>query len=139
MPSNAANIVHTEMMRAMGRSMMRLQGGVKPYPAKPATSKYRRTGMLGRSVTIAADAQGIHSVARVHGGVEGRWGTKVKYAPYVIDQNKQASHMSHWWTLQGEAKRMTPLVVKEFDTAATNIADKLGPLWDRDIIIEVNL
>ena len=140
MPSNAANIVHTEMMRAMGRSMVRLQGGVKKYPPKPPDSRYIRTTTLGKSLTIATDAQAIGSVSAIHGGVEGRWGTKVKYAPYVIDQNKQAwMHKGRWWTLQGEAKRLTPQVVKEFKAASVRIADKLGPMWDRDIIIKVEL
>ena len=139
MPS-AANIVHDEMMRAMGRSLGRLQEGVKKYPQKKPESRYGRTMTLWHSLTNSQHGQAIYSVTRVHGGVEGRWGTNVPYAPYVIDKNRQAwMHKGRWWTLQGEAKRMIPLVVKEFDTAATNIADKLGPLWDRDIIIEVEL
>ena len=140
MPANAAHIVHTEMMRAMGRAVSGLRGGVGKYPPKPEGSKYRRTGTLGRSLTSFAHGDSIHSVKRIAGGVEGRWGTNVKYAPYVIDQNSQAwMHKGRWWTLQGEAKRMTPQVKAEFEAASVRIANKLGPMWTKTIVIEVNL
>ena len=138
--TDASQVVHNEMMKAMGRSLGRLQEGLKKYPTAKPESRYIRTMDLWRSLTVGKlGLQGIHSVKGIHGGVEGRWGTNVKYAPYVIDQNRQAAHMGRWWTLQGEAKRLTPQVVKEFQAASVRIADKLGPMWTRTITIEVEL
>jgi hypothetical protein len=139
-PETAAQIVHTEMMRAMGRSLLALQGGVKKYPKK-LNPRWVRTGTLGRSVTSSKAPGAISKVRRVPGGVEGRWGSNVKYAPWVIDRDRQRDyHRDHgWWTLQDEAKRMVPKVRKEFEAASTRIANKLGPRWTKTIVIEVAL
>ena len=146
MPDTAAQIVHKEMMRAMTRSLIGLQGGVAKYPGKPAGSTYRRTLTLGRSLTMGramtssgAGRLSIAEVKPITGGVQGRWGTNVKYARWVIDKTRQAKHMRHWWTLQDEARRMTPMVRREFEGASQRIAQQLGPRWTRTIVIEVNV
>ena len=160
--SSPGRVIHDEMMRAMGRSIKALQRGVKPAPkasGKPQKFKsdkqrryffwalnagkitvpYHREALMVKSLS-GTTADSIASVTPIHGGVEGRWGTNIKYAPMVIDKYKQvAYHRGTWWTLQGEAKRLTPKVVKEFQAASVRIADKLGPMWTRTITIEVEL
>lgn len=140
MPEDPRKLVQREMMRSMGRSLIRLSGGVKDYPAQRPEVNYIRTHTLGRSLTTRASSQSIHKVRRIHGGVEGRWGTNVTYARWVIDEARQTDvhrNLGKWWTLQSEAKRMMPLIRREFEAGNTRIANQLGPRWTRKIVIEI--
>lgn len=66
---------------------------VPKYPPPPAGSRYRRTGTLGRSIS--------GKVKRLGSTWRGFVGTKVVYAPYVIDEQFQARvHQGRWYTLQ---------------------------------------
>lgn len=94
-----------------------------PYPAPPDGSKYVRTGTLGR--TLGSDFGGgrssgqpeIFGVKRIgQGSFEGRFGTNLEYAEYVIGDGTQAAqHQGRWWTLSSIAERAK---------------DKIGDLWN---------
>ena len=84
-----------------------LRAEMRRYPPAPANSTYRRTGTLGKSWT--------RSVMR--GGRGGGWlaqvGTRLKYAPYVQDEGRQAEvHQGRWQTIQSVAKDKRDEVVR---------------------------
>jgi hypothetical protein len=78
---------------------------VPPYPPPPQDSGYRRTGTLGRSLGVGygGGKTGKPSIYGIKGGgrnIEGRFGTNLEYAPYVIDAQRQAKiHKGRWWTM----------------------------------------
>ena len=104
---------------------------VPPYPGKPAESKYTRTGTLGRTIGIseAGDKSGNPDIYKVnqHGGVydEGRFGTALEYAPYVIG-TKQASWNSHWWKLEDVPKKAQAKITSLVNKTATSMVNFLN-------------
>ena len=73
-----------------------LRAEMRKYPPPPPNSTYRRTGTLGKSWA-----------QKVTGGPSG-WlavvGTRLNYAPYVQDMNRQAEiHQGRWQTIQSVA------------------------------------
>lgn len=95
----------------MEGSLLALWENVLPYPAPPPTSTYRRTGTLGRSLgssEAGGKSGGQPEIYEIRGlgsnTVEGRFGTRVSYAEYVIGDN-QSGHMGHWWLLSSVLER----------------------------------
>ena len=89
----------------MGASLAALWEAVPPYPPEPDASTYTRTGTLGR--TLGSDIGGgasssepeIFTIRKLGQGVEGKFGTRLDYAPQVIGDGTQASiHRGRWWT-----------------------------------------
>ena len=72
-----------EMERTMKESLIHVQGSVPPYPPARPTSRYIRTGTLGRSIGLGGRAD-IYEVRKIGGGYEARLGTNLSYAPAVI-------------------------------------------------------
>lgn len=71
---------------------------IPPYPAKPATSDYRRTGTLGRTM--------YSEVKELGSQVAGVIGNNTVYAPWVISATKlgdgrgpQSRYHYRWYTL----------------------------------------
>lgn len=92
-----------ELERATLKAVTYVQGEVPDYPPPPPGSTYVRTGTLGRSVTsLAGRAPGALSRVEATGGrAVGIIGTNIRYAQYVIDEERQAwMHEGRWWTLQ---------------------------------------
>ena len=113
--------METEFPKVVNQSMLQtvlyVQGKLPPYPPPPANSTYRRTGTLGRSVTSlkGAHPNALSEVKSLGSEVHGIIGTNLKYAPYVIDQDKQAGvHSGRWWTLQGEFTKLRDSIVGFF-------------------------
>lgn len=97
---------HSE--EAMLQSLLYLQSQTPPYPPQRPGNTYRRTGTLGRSVTSLAanNPNALTKVKTFTGGVEGLWGTRVKYAPEVIGRDTQRENTrGYWWTLEGVAEK----------------------------------
>lgn len=73
---------------------------------------------LWRSITnlIGRHPEALSRVEAWPGGaVRGFVGTKLKYAPYVIDRERQAwMHVGRWWTLQGVVEAQKKSIVIEF-------------------------
>lgn len=68
---------------------------------------YRRTGLLGKSITTETEID----AARLTVGVD--IGTNAPHAPYVIDEKRQALyHKETWWTLQPVIRGAAPAVIR---------------------------
>ncbi len=122
------------MQTTMEAALLAVQGSVPPYPAPPASSTYRRTGTLGRSlgVTMRGRRSGQASIYQVRtmgsGQIEGVFGTNLKYAPHVIGDGTQAPvHRGRWWTIKTVAKNASKKVVDLFAA----MADELAAFLDR--------
>ncbi len=101
--------------KAMEKGVLYVHSRVPKYPKATgapgrdaqgrftAAGSYRRTGTLGRTVTsmqgLAPEA--LSRVDNLGGQVVGIVGTALSYAPWVIDEERQAKqHRGRWWTLQ---------------------------------------
>jgi hypothetical protein len=105
------------MVMGMEKAILAGQGGIPPYPPKPPTSTYRRTGTLGRSLTTwhSRDANALARVEEHMNSVVGYIGTRVVYAPYVIDRYRQAwMHRGRWYKLQDVIMGLRARIVKAF-------------------------
>lgn len=89
-------------------ALLYVHSQMPPYPSPSATSRYRRTGTLGRTITTFGSASGP-ALSRVEGSgshVIGYVGSSLSYAPYVIDASSQAfMHRGRWWTLQSVVEK----------------------------------
>ena len=82
------------LKKATQEATTALKDSIPPYPPIPPGSRYKRTGRLGKSFKVSVDAIGTQVV----GHIQSRG---VVYAPYVIDEKRQAwMHKGRWWTLQ---------------------------------------
>jgi len=106
------------MKVAMDASLLALQENIPPYPAPPPQSTYRRTGALGRSIGVGGTGKpDIYRVIDRAEQFEGQFGTKLRYAPYVIGDVEQARvHRGRWWTMS---------------KIAENAKDKITQIWDK--------
>jgi len=111
------------MRVAMDASLLALHESVPPYPAPPPDSTYRRTGTLGRTLGVGGGKPDIYRVIDKSEQFEGQFGTKLKYAPYVIGdrieglkEGQTDVHFGRWWTMSkiGEAAK-----------------DKITQIWSR--------
>ena len=95
---------------------------VPGYPSPPPASRYVRTGTLGRSITTKVTSLSGNEVA-------GFIGTNTPYAPYVIDEKRQArTHRGRWWTLQGVVDKAAPAVRAIFEAGIRALVrSKTGP------------
>jgi len=115
-----------EMNKTTEAAVLHVHGSVPPYPAIPAGSSYARTLTLGRSLAIG-DGQNIKTVKRLgQGRYEGRFGTRLYYAPHVIGTLTQARHMKHWWTMKTVKDKAQAGIQKLFDKMAGRMVKFLG-------------
>lgn len=119
----------------MDASLLTLWENVPPYPKISFNSSYRRTGMLGRSLgTSAAGGKGsgkpsIYETKKLGGGFEGRFGTDLDYAPYVIGDFTQAAHMGYWWQMKDIANKASDKITRLWQ----NLADKMAKFLDKGL------
>lgn len=118
-----------QMKLGMNATLLILWEKVPPYPPPPPDSSYRRTGTLGR--TLGATMNGgksgakpsIYQTKKIGQGYEGRFGTNLGYAPYVIGEGTQSStHKGRWWTLKDVAKAATEKMLKVWEGIGRNMA-----------------
>jgi len=115
-----------EMNKTTEAAVLHVHASVPPYPAVPVGSSYIRTGTLGRSLAIG-DGQNIKTVKRLgQGRYEGRFGTRLYYAPHVIGTLTQARHMKHWWTMKTVKDKAQAGIQKLFDKMAGRMVKFLG-------------
>ena len=99
----------------------RQQDSVPSYPVY--SSSYQRTGTLGRTLTIVGDPEHIQDVKVIgHGVVEGQFGTRLEYAPFVIGDDTQAKHMRHWWTMKTVKAKAEEGVKRIFEDMTKKLA-----------------
>lgn len=125
----------------MEASLNTLWENVPSYPAPPEDSTYQRTGTLGRTLgssDAGGNAGGKPSIFEVKqqgpsGFVEGRFGTNLDYAPYVIGPAEGAKgerqawmHKDRWWHLTDIIPKAQPKITAIWD----GIAQKLAAFLD---------
>lgn len=116
------------MATTMTATLIALWENVPAYPPPPPDSTYDRTGTLGRS--LGSDIGGgtgggepsIFVVRKLGEGFEGRFGTALEYAPYVIGDDTQAAHNSHWWNLRHVANRASEKINRLWQTLGEKMA-----------------
>ena len=124
--AKAGGDLEKELLSTMGQAMFHLQDSAPSYPPKPAKSKYRRTGTLGRSLTLGGDGNYAKISKIGNRGAEAKFGTRIKYAVWVIGDppgKSQAKHMGHWWTMNTVKEEAEPGIKKLFAQMARRMAD----------------
>lgn len=115
-----------ELQAAMDKAMLHLQGSIPEYPAQNPATDYVRTGTLGRSIGLGGGKAEVHQVKRLgQGNYEGRIGTRVYYAQYVIGEGTQAEHVRRsapWWTMKTVAEAAQEGIVRIFEAMAEKLA-----------------
>jgi len=125
----------------MEASLNVLWENVPSYPAPPEDSTYRRTGTLGRTLgSSEAGGSGgskpsIYEIKQQGAGgfVEGRFGTNLDYATYVIGPAEGAKgerqawmHKDRWWHLED----IVPKSKEKINAIWNGIAKKLAAFLD---------
>lgn len=110
----------------MEASLLIIHESIPPYPE---VDNPVRKGTLGKS--LGSGMQGkkmgtpdIYEIKNVGGGIEGRFGTNLIYAEYVIGE-KQAWFHYRWWLLKNVAKDAEERIVQEWNDAAKKLASYL--------------
>lgn len=103
---------------ATQKALLYVHQEMPDYPPQPPNSRYVRTFTLFRSITTM-QGKAPEALSRVEprfGSVVGVVGTKLRYAPWVIDKSRQTkSHKSHgWWNLQDVVKGMRAGIYKVY-------------------------
>lgn len=101
-----AREMDSEIGKATDKAMKYAWSQVPPYPAKPPNSTYTRTERLGKSMYTEVRPFGQETVGVI--------GNNTEYAPYVIDEHRQAKQNAHWWTLQAVVEKAWPGMVEMF-------------------------
>lgn len=124
-------IYDREVKHTLHAANATLWENVPPYPPKPEGSTYDRQGILGKSlgVDMGGTEQGKPQIYEVkkHGarGHMAEFGTRLDYAPHVIGESEQASHMGHWWTIKDIAESSKSKIIRLFKDMAEDLADFL--------------
>lgn len=95
----------------MQRAVYRLQARMQDYPPAPATSRYIRTGTLGRRWTTR--------IAKSSNGITGTIGNNTAYGPYVQSERFQTrTHKrTGWRTDQNAVDQERAAIVADFEQA----------------------
>lgn len=113
------NKLNHELGRAMKASLLHIQGSVPAYPDRPNPV---REGILGKSLTVG-DLGNIFEIKKRGIGIEGKFGTKLEYAPYVIDPERQAwMHKPYWWTMNTVKEKAEKGIQQLFEKAMQRMA-----------------
>lgn len=90
-----------------GRKVMRI---LSEYPAQPTSSRYVRTGTLGRRNQMRHTVMPLRIAVNVY--------NMTSYAPYVLNTAAQASHLRHWTNTDTRVlKRVRPQLIEEVSGA----------------------
>lgn len=112
----------------MSASLITLWENVPPYPPPPPNSKYDRTGTLGRSLGSnegggVGEEPSVFTIRKLGSGFEGRFGTNLDYAPYVIGDDTQAEiHSGRWWNLRFVANKASEKINRLWQTLGDKMA-----------------
>ena len=104
------NNVTPGLIKTTKKATLLVHSNLPGYPPPPAGSTYRRTGLLGRTITTDVKSLGNEVVGVI--------GTITKYAPWVISKKRvgnrgpqSRAHKVRWWTLQEEVARHRKAIV----------------------------
>ena len=118
------------LKKTMEASLLTLWENVPPYPPPPATSTYKRTGMLGRSLGSSETGGKSGSVPQIYeikqlgsGQLEGGFGTRLGYAPRVIGEGTQENPWAgYWWHMGTIEKKAEGKIIELFEAATETLA-----------------
>lgn len=120
----------------MDASLVIVWSEIPPYPAPPPNSGYRRTGTLGRTLGVS-DQGGISGKPDIFGSKRsgrehiGRFGSRLKYAPFVIGQEQAGTHQNRWWTMREVRDTAEPRIVRAAQSALVSLGRAiLGKISD---------
>ena len=111
---------------AMDASLLIVWSESPPYPSTPPSSTYTRTGTLGRTLGVGegGGVQGkpdVFSTRRTGRMITGRFGSRLKYAPFVIGQQQAGIHQDRWWTMKAVRDTAEPRIVRAVQTALVTL------------------
>lgn len=128
-----------EIKDTMRDSLLMLHESVPGYPPQAVPPDvYRRTGTLGRSI---GTSQGggkmgkptVYSIKGSGGNIQGRFGTNLSYAKYVIDPQRQAymhkpgyKGRQGWWTMDTVKERAEPKIIRNWNKLIDMLKKRLG-------------
>jgi len=117
------------MKTTMTAVLLKLWEKIPGYPAQWKNSRYKRTGLLGRSIGVSEGGHkmgqpGILRIKRMGSNVHSAtFGTNLKYAPRVIGERQlQMFRDRGWWNLPGVARMAEAEIVKLFEILARQLA-----------------
>jgi hypothetical protein len=134
--------IQEALKNTMEKSLLVLWENVPAYPKLPESPKssYRRTGTLGRSLGSSygggkSGAQPtVYSIKQQMNNVEGRFGTNLSYAPYVIGpshlpKGQRQAYMHKpgfkgrpgWWTMTTIRERSVEKIQKLWEITMRHI------------------
>lgn len=124
-------ILDEEAKKTMEQSLLHLQGSVPAYPPPPATSSYKRTGQLGRSMGVGMNGgklgkPDIYRIKKVGRGYEGHFGSSLSYAGRVIGERQESPWVAYWWNIKTVAQRAQRGIERLFSQMADRIANRLN-------------
>lgn len=130
--------LHRAVKVTMTASLLTLWESVPPYPEpKNPNSTYVRKGAGGLGGSLGSSESGakgsgqpdIYEARSMGGGdVEGHFGTRLNYAPYVIGEGTQAEmHEGWWWTMTDIVKGAEEKLLRHWQ----NLEAKLAAFLDR--------
>lgn len=123
MPKN----INDKMNKTMEASLRALNSKVPGYPPQRENMvrPYKRTGTLGRSIGVGGAKPTVYSITGSGGNIQGRFGTDLSYAKYVIDEKQQAyMHKNWWWTLDFVARRSKDTIVSLWNRVIQALLNK---------------
>lgn len=121
--------MHKAQALTTSAALIVLWENVPPYPKQPGEgSEYQRTGTLGRTLG-SGEAGGtvgnpdIFTVKPIGSrGYEGKFGTRLSYAQYVIGDTTQAAHMGYWWQMKDIAAKSAAKIGRLFNELGEKMA-----------------
>jgi hypothetical protein len=122
--------VQRALRKTMDNSLLELQQNVVEMGYPPQRTNlvrpYKRTGTLGRSIGIGAKPT-VYSITGSGSNIQGKFGTNLAYAKYVIGDETQAyMHKQWWWTMSVVKNRAQDKIKQLWDMTITSIKQKLG-------------
>lgn len=119
---------HDSLNKTLYAVLFKIWEYVPPYPPPPKTSRYIRTGTLGRSLGSgfrggrSGMAPGIFEKKIGSRFFSATFGTRLEYAPYVIGEEQAKVHQGRWWTMAKLAKDATRPVLGLFEAMMRGLA-----------------
>ena len=98
------------LKEATGGALKYIHSSLPPYPAPPSGSTYARTQKLQAEIFTEVKSLGSEIVGVI--------GSPTVYAPYVIDEDRQAwMHRRRWWTLQAQVRKARDVILNTYRDA----------------------
>lgn len=125
------SVMNRELRKTMDLSLNIIHESIPAYPPKKPTTKYIRTGILGKSLGVnqGGSPSGKPDIRRITGSgnyIQGEFGSRLYYAPYVIGE-KQARQNKHWWIF---ARDVPTRAMGKLTDAWNNLANNLAAFLD---------